>query len=57
MFLSILACAIFAVWMFLVIQLSWDETSSKIGNIIHGIIVFIFIGAAYLFPAWLLFWR
>ena len=44
-------------WLIIVISLSWEPNRSAIVNIIGGLTVFIFLGLAYLVPAWLMFRR
>lgn len=53
--MNALAALLLAVWWFLVVEIGWDQKSSRAHNIIFGTIVFLIISVIYMFPAWVFF--
>ena len=54
---SVFAVLILAVWLFLVIQISWSKRTGWLKNIFAGIAIFVVLGLCYCVPMWLLFLR
>lgn len=53
--MNALAVVLLAVWWFLVVEMGWDQESSRLHNIIFGTIVFLGISVIYMVPAWVFF--
>ena len=52
-----LAGAILAVWLIIVISLSWVSKAKVIVNVGVGIFVYVLMGVFYYIPFWLIFLR